>query len=126
MGYTLATPGTPESEAQRLAWRIRNKKYRQNYPDKIKAIQAGTRLKRKRKVMNAYGGRCACCGIDDIRVLVLDHVNGGGTQHRAELSRRGQQMYTWVIREGFPEGFQVLCANCNLAKWDGPSCPIKH
>jgi len=63
--------------------------------------------------------RCACCGEDDYRALTLDHVVPL-RNHR----RRGRGV-TWkqVYRDGFPDGFQVLCANCNLMKHDNDHCP---
>jgi len=56
---------------------------------------------------------CAHCGIDDVDVLTLDHVNGGGTQHRL---KEGNKTYRWIINNNFPDGFQVLCFNCNWKK----------
>ena len=58
---------------------------------------------------------CARCGITDIDVLTIDHVNGGGTKHRRELSSWGST-YRWLIENNFPTGFQVLCFNCNFKK----------
>ena len=80
---------------------------------------------RKRKnlrleVINAYGGKCACCGETNLVFLALDHVEGGGSQHRRRLP--GYQVYRQVRRDGFPPGFQVLCHNCNWAKYRG-GCP---
>ncbi len=56
---------------------------------------------------------CAWCGFSDVRALCLDHVNGGGGEHRD--AERGN-FYLWAIKNGFPDGYQVLCANCNLIK----------
>lgn len=56
---------------------------------------------------------CTHCGIADIDVLSLDHINGGGTQQRMQY---GSHTYRWVINNAFPDGFQVLCFNCNWKK----------
>lgn len=56
--------------------------------------------------------KCAWCGIEDFDVLTLDHINGGGTQHR----KLNPHSYRWAIKENLPEGFQVLCFNCNWKK----------
>lgn len=81
-------------------------------------------------VLQHYGGACACkgCGISDVRCLVLDHINGKGTQHRISLGNRGRgsTFYSWLIKNNYPEGLQVLCANCNMAKGAGPMCPIHN
>lgn len=69
-----------------------------------------------------YGGRCACCGEDRFEFLAIDHVEGGGTQHRKEVGS-GTRFYYWLKREGFPAGFRVLCHNCNSALAYYGECP---
>ena len=68
--------------------------------------------------------RCACCGEPDIRFLTIDHINGNGSQHRKSIGcRSGSTFYRWLIKVGMPEGYQVLCYNCNIARtWYG-TCP---
>lgn len=74
----------------------------------------------KEEVMTHYGGGklgCVKCGIDDIDVLCIDHINGGGAKHRKQLTFMGGiNFYYWLKRNGYPEGYQTLCANCNLKK----------
>lgn len=50
------------------------------------------------------------------------HVNGGGKQHRLEVGF-GQVFYRWLKKNDYPEGYQVLCHNCNLAKGFYGTCP---
>lgn len=74
------------------------------------------RLKKK-EVFEAYGGaKCACCGESTFDFLTIDHVNNDGADHRREIGAGGTTTYMWLIRNKFPEGFQVLCANCQLGK----------
>jgi len=79
----------------------------------------------KRQVMDAYGRVCVCCGEKELAFLTIDHVNGDGAAHRkATGTRGGIHFYKWLIREGYPKGFQVLCANCNLGRHvNGGHCP---
>lgn len=63
---------------------------------------------------------CVCCGERHVEFLGIDHVNGGGTQHRKAL--KGASIYLWLRKNGYPEGFRTLCANCNFATRLGP-CP---
>jgi len=56
---------------------------------------------------------CNDCGEQDIDVLCLDHINGGGNKHVRGLHNT---LYNWILQNNFPQGFQVLCANCNLKK----------
>jgi len=82
-------------------------------------------VKTKLTVINHYGGKCVHCGYDDIRALQIDHINGNGAEHRRQLSKKykakgksfaGYTTYRWLIQNNFPDGFQVLCANCNYIK----------
>ena len=53
--------------------------------------------------------------------LRIDHVNGGGSQDRKQTGLR-----TWEIalRSGLSDDFQLLCRNCNYAKYlNGGVCP---
>lgn len=67
----------------------------------------------------AYGGyRCSWCGIDEPLVLCLDHVANNGRDHRREIgSLGGHKLYKWLRDNNYPPGFQVLCMNCNHAKY---------
>ena len=51
--------------------------------------------------------------MNDIRALSIDHINSDGASHRKEV---GNGMYRWLLKNNFPEGFQVLCMNCQFIK----------
>jgi hypothetical protein len=74
----------------------------------------------KRIVLGHYSGgeaACAVCGISDIDVLQLDHINDGGSEHRRSLKCSGGVAFYRRLRvQGLPDGYQVLCANCNVKK----------
>lgn len=71
----------------------------------------------------AYGGECICCGESQIDVLTIDHVKNDGAQHR-RLIGGGSRLYAWLRKNGFPQdGFQILCFNCNRAKFYYGVCP---
>ena len=59
---------------------------------------------------------CNNCGEMDTDVLCIDHINGGGNNHFRELRDLGIQFHPWLIKNNYPDGFQVLCANCNMRK----------
>jgi hypothetical protein len=69
-------------------------------------------------VYRAYGGyKCACCGETEKLFLSIDHVNNDGAEHKRSMKlNTGEQLHRWLIRNNFPEGFQVLCMNCNWGK----------
>jgi hypothetical protein len=91
---------------------------------KIALASADVR-KRKRRAMDAYGGKCSCCGEAELAFLTIDHIDGNGAEHRREIKNRGGgTFYAWLHSHGYPDGFQVLCANCNLGRHiNGGICP---
>jgi len=60
--------------------------------------------------------RCAICGINDIDVLTLDHINGGGYKERKNFckGRGGDRMYSFLKKNNYPSGYRILCFNCNF------------
>ena len=67
---------------------------------------------------------CDCCGETELNFLCLDHINGGGGKHRSEIGvAGGHGMYRWIIKNNFPKGYRVLCANCNLSYGIFGHCP---
>jgi hypothetical protein len=80
--------------------------------------------KLKDEVFRAYGGyTCACCGETTPEFLQLDHVGNDGAEHRRQVGGVGTAVFAWCKRNGFPPGFQILCANCNYAKANYGVCP---
>jgi len=57
--------------------------------------------------------------------LSLDHVNGHGDEPRNKYGHHlgGMQLYVKLRRMKYPEGYQVLCFNCNCAKGFYGVCP---
>ena len=62
--------------------------------------------------------KCKHCGEDEIGLLTIDHVNGGGNKHRKEngINGAGYNFYCLLKRNNYPNGFQVLCWNCQFKK----------
>lgn len=82
-------------------------------------------LKLKIETLEYYGGLiCNCCGETHLEFLTIDHVDGGGNKHRKSIgSRGGLSFYTWLRKNNYPEGYQVLCQNCNHAMGHYGFCP---
>ncbi len=95
-------------------------KNRQRYNAKVREYAQRLRL----LVLSHYCGGiepiCCECGFTDIRALSIDHINGGGNQHRRSLGDGlcvgPQYVYQWLKNNGFPSGYQVLCMNCQFIK----------
>ena len=85
------------------------------------------RMENKIKLINHYSNgkmECICCGVKEIQFLTLDHINGGGAEHRRIADKgAGSDFYAWLLRNKLPGGIQVLCYNCNCAKNINGICP---
>ena len=92
--------------------------------DRYNASKYLYRERTKINVLKHYSNgeiKCAICGFDNIDALCLDHVNNDGAKHRrknkmAGRGITGQNSYEAIKKLGYPDGIQVLCANCNLIK----------
>ena len=84
-----------------------------------------TQQKRQRKtnrairqqVLGHYGATCVWpdCGITDPDMLSLDHVENDGAKERREIGR-GNTFYRFIIKNGYPDRYQVLCMNHQVKK----------
>lgn len=124
---------TPEAKARKL---IKDARYREKHREELrvkerqgykerwckraKTYQRKYHRKLKVQIINHYSnGECKCarCGINDVDILCIDHIDGNGNAHRREIGvLSGYRFYRWLINEHYPSGFQVLCYNCNMKK----------
>lgn len=81
----------------------------------------------KGQVFKAYGGWvCACCGETEKLFLSIDHVfnNGAELKNNGTHGKSSMEFYRWLKNNDYPEGFQILCMNCNIGKHkNGGVCP---
>ena len=79
----------------------------------------------KIRIMKEYGGKCVCCGEQNIYFLTIDHTYNDGNEHRKEVD--GSVLYRWLEKNGYPKDrFQILCWNCNNGKrLNNGVCPHK-
>jgi hypothetical protein len=100
--------------------------------DRVKKQYALLRI----EVLTKYCGgtpycQCPGCNVKIIEFLNIDHIYGDGAEHRKELGIRrehgqrigGRAIIYWLRENNYPDGFQVLCANCNKAKDRKQFCP---
>jgi hypothetical protein len=89
---------------------------RASTPNRISQNAAATKRKRVRQrlaVIERYGGQCAFCGSDQYEYLTMDHVNGNGNAHRAQLP---DSLVAFLYASDFrPDLYRVLCWNCHMA-----------
>jgi hypothetical protein len=116
----------PSSKFRILCWNC-NESYghfgycpHESVPDKVLDYQQKYRHRLKSGLIAAYGGRCELCGTTKFEFLTIDHVNGGGSKHFAELRLNGGQNLYRVLRDlGYPKDeYRLLCYNCNCGGKD--------
>jgi len=81
---------------------------------------------KRNKVLQHYTKgemKCACCGESKVEFLSIDHIHENGAEHRRNDPSARHGLYNWLITNEYPEGFQVLCMNCNMAKSIYGVCP---
>jgi predicted restriction endonuclease len=121
-----------KARASHLAWRQRNRErvnaksraWAAAHPERESFRRRKRRAQFRAAVFAHYGKACRCCGEAEEQFLCIDHINGNGNKHRKEtLNGFNGKMYEWLVKSGFPEGFQTLCHNCNSAKGFYGMCP---
>jgi hypothetical protein len=125
--------------------RISEQKYKETHKEEIVAygvkryethkehmarLQVSRNNVLKQQVFSHYCGgepRCQCLGCYKTHSLQVDHVVGG-RQHVNKKGIRvtGPPLWRWLIKAGFPEGYQILCACCNCMSGKGTKerCPL--
>ena len=128
----------------RKKWRDKNKEklkkdvneWRKENPEKYRITHnknsRDERERKRMKILIHYGGnppKCACCGETIIKFLTVDHINNDGAKHRKEIYTKswGGDITRWLTKNNYPEGFRILCWNCNCGRaHNGGICPHKE
>ena len=115
--------------------------YRQRHKDKIAVIQKryyerhrekmmqqskARRDKYRAEMIEAYGGKCVCCGETEPAFLTVDHIHNDGSEHRKRKRGAGSgfSLALELKKQGWPKDrYQLLCMNCNMAKGMLGVCP---
>ena len=91
---------------QRTYWNERDEVFR--------AVRRKSRWKQKAELLQNLGGKCLSCGITDIRVLDIDHIDAS-KKTKPDLKRYPSyiRFKLWEQDKG---NLQILCANCHRIK----------
>jgi hypothetical protein len=108
---------------------MRSRKYHEMNYQAARERQREYQASHKDRVFDHYGWSCACCGTTENPSI--DHVDGNGKRHREALfgrsqGRAGSTFYFWLVKQGFPPGYQTLCRRCNISKGRGERCILDH
>jgi hypothetical protein len=103
--------------------RVYSKKWRLANLDRARKRESECGQRTKFEVLLHYSPlgstvpKCGRCGVSDLRVLTLDHVDGsGGMERKQHPNRIGKALYGHLRAVGYPTNFQTLCFNCNWIK----------
>lgn len=91
--------------------------YYQNNKSYIRNRDNDLRQRSKLAVFEYYSNgtmQCGLCGENRLSTLTVDHINGGGSTHRAEIRISGARFCRWLIKHDYPTGYRILCMNCNI------------
>lgn len=113
--YTNGYCKTCQAEASR-EWRKKN-------PEKDKLNTHAALRRGRKRVIDHYGGKCACCGEATYEFLALDHINGDGGVWRRQDENIGKNLWRWARQNNYPDHLRVLCHNCNSALGSYGYCP---
>lgn len=123
----------PRKRKAHTRWRRRNRdhvrrKSREHYRANREALQRRDKQLRdavREGVLFHYSSgamACLCCGEKHSEFLTLDHIRGK-RNYPEELRCSGFTLYERLKARGFPEGFRVLCLNCNGSMGFRGYCP---
>ena len=129
--------------AQRPEVKEMHKKYRESPRGQAKKREYNSRPETKAKIkqlrdnlkfeIHSYYSKlhsnsdipcCNCCGETITAFLAIDHIAGKKQMNsEPELVKlgyssklEGGHLQSWIKKNNFPKGFQILCHNCNFAK----------
>jgi hypothetical protein len=84
-------------------------KNRSKYLENRRIVEKNKRI----KIFDYYGGKCECCGESNYHFLSIDHKDSNGSVHRKQ---KRINIHDEIIRNNFPQDYQILCFNCNFAR----------
>ena len=77
-----------------------------------------------KRLINSDIPCCICCGENEhISFLTIDHIDGRKHLSKEERNLTGHKLYRWLRKNNYPQGYSVLCMNCNFAKGSLGKCP---
>lgn len=77
-------------------------------------------------ILKRLGNECKCCKINNIDLLSIDHINGGGHQEKLNIGSHYKyiRMLNKMSDNELLLKYQALCYNCNYTRGFWGSCPV--
>lgn len=138
--YALTDKSKARSKKYESTEKGKIKRKKREQSPKYKSTKKETRDRKRLDILLFYSKRlsdsnipcCNCCGENShTDFLAVDHIAGKKQMDsESELvqlgyssSKRGSTLHKWIKDNNFPDGFQILCHNCNQAKGYYGICP---
>jgi hypothetical protein len=119
--YSIKYQTDPEFRKRKLATCIN---YRKTHREEINSRQKQRAHALRLEILKRYSPelKCSCPGCKEtfLEFLEVDHINGNGNSFPENIRKR---LYAWLKKNDFPEGFRVLCMNCNQSRGRYGYCP---
>jgi hypothetical protein len=113
---SAAAPAPPKSRREaRRAW---ERRYRRSHAATYRAKRRRNAQTQKRRALEMLGGAiCRRCGCTDIRILEVNHRQGGGRKEIV-LNGGGNRMHLNILTGRRSVGdLEVLCRPCNAVDY---------
>lgn len=110
-------------ESKKAHYQSNKEQWKKQPPEVLQERARAYNRRIREEVIEHYGGKCVCCGENRYEFMAIDHINGGGVQHRKSIGWSGNSIAKWLRKNDYPDGFRILCHNCNLAKGFYKVCP---
>ena len=122
-----------QTDEERTANQKKNRDKPESKENRLKVLQYYSKRLSKSNIPC-----CNCCRSNShIEFLTVDHIAGRQEMDsKHELVKLGYSskflgivLQKWIIDNNFPEGFQILCQNCNMAKGmkkNNNKCPLEN
>jgi hypothetical protein len=122
---------------ERLAMRAKERvtAYDEHVKERMNARSRQLYRELKNRILLFLGGKCYCCGLDDLRFLTIEHLKNNGKDDRRP---NGKSRNSYMILRSIWAKIQVMddpsaeyataCYNCNCSRQSSPGriCPHKQ
>lgn len=104
----------------------RNRSYYNTSKEERTAQMLEYRWGIKQQAIERYGGACDCCGEDTMSFLTLTEKELQKEEPKQQgWYSAGFTLARYVIKHDFPDGYIVLCFNCEAGRVQNGICPHK-
>jgi hypothetical protein len=104
---------------------VRKMHYKNNREELLKESKERAAKLRLAAISNYSNGTnmCSCCKESHIEFLTIDHLPNAPHKRDNKKKKGGREIFYWLKKNNYPDGFRVLCMNCNFSHGKYGYCP---